>query len=127
MTVCVIFENGRVGREPDKSPVSLFRLNSLSVADKFSTLKLNLFFYLITIRYDGKIGRQRIDRLDTDSVQTDGLLECLGAKLTAGMKRRDGFRQITLRNAASVVTYRYMPFVDRKIDPGAGFHTELID
>ena len=49
MTVCVIFENGRVGREPDKSPVSLFRLNSLSVADKFSTLKLNLFFYLITL------------------------------------------------------------------------------
>ena len=65
MTVCVIFENGRVGREPDKSPVSLFRLNSLSVADKFSALKINLFFYLITIRYDGKIGRQRIDRLDT--------------------------------------------------------------
>ena len=104
MTVCVILEDRGVWSELDECSVLLLRFNGLTVVNKFSALKLDLFLYLITIRYDGKIGRQRIDRLDTDSVQTDGLLECLGSELTAGMKRRDRFSQITLQNTTPIIT-----------------------
>ncbi len=75
-----------------------------------------------------EVGAEGVDRLDTDAVESDTLLESLGVVLASGVEHRYGLDEFALGNAAAVVAYGDAQIVvDIDLDALAGVHLELVD
>ena len=75
-----------------------------------------------------KFARHHIHRLDTDTIQAYGLLECPRAILTAGVDLRHSICQAVERNTSTIVAHRNaLVLVDRDLDDLTRTHNKLVD
>ena len=98
------------------------------VALQFATLKDNTTHLSLSEACHLEMTAQGIHGLNTDTIQSNGLLECLGVKLTAGIEDADRLHEFSLRDATTVVAYADA-FVVLHIhfNTVASLHLEFID
>ena len=74
------------------------------------------------------MGRKEVDSLDTYTVHTDRLFECLRVIFAAGIELADGLNHLSLRYAAPIVAQPYGLVVNHiNLDAVALVHAELVD
>ena len=116
-----------VGLEEDIGTVLVLRVLS-DVADEFSTFKDGFSHLSIAKRVHLEVRRERVDRLDADTIQTNRLLESLRVVLTASVQHADSLDHLALRNATTIVTNRDTKVVfNVDFDAVASLHLKLID
>ena len=82
----------------------------------------------VTIAGHLEMRTQRIHRLYTHTIQTYGLLESLRVVLTTSVQHADGFDELALRDASSIVTNGdAQVFVDGDFQSVACLHLKLVD
>ena len=75
-----------------------------------------------------ELARHHIHRLDTDTIQTYGLLECARAILTTRIDFRYSAGQTIERNTSTIVAYGHtLVLVDSNLDNLTRTHNELVD
>ena len=82
----------------------------------------------VTIGFYFKVTAQGIDSFHADTVQTNTFLKGFRVVFTTRIQYAHRFDEFSLRNAASVVAYRYPKvFVDIDFNALAGIHLEFIN
>ena len=95
---------------------------------QYAFLKNQAAYRTVTITLHLKAGTQSIDGLDTDAVQSHAFLKSLGIVFASSIEHRDRLNEFALRNATSVVPYRYAQIVDNiHFNAISGMHLKLID
>ena len=116
-----------VGLEVDVGAVLVLRVFR-DVADELAAFEGGLAHLAVAERLHLEMGAQRINGLDANAVQADGLLEGLRVVLTAGIEDADGLDELALRNAAAIVADGDAQVVlDGDLDAVARIHLELVD
>ena len=116
-----------VGLEVDIGTVLVLRVLG-DVVDEFAELESGLAHLAVAEGVHLEVAAQRVDGLDTHTVQTDRLLEGLRVVLATGVQHADGFNHLTLRNAAAIVADRDAQVgLDGDFNAVAGLHLELVN
>ena len=82
---------------------------------------------VITESLHHEIGREGVDSLRTDTVQTDGLMESLIVVLTTGVDNRDSVDEFAQRNTTTVVAYGNLFAFNGHLDNLTFLHAELVN
>ena len=116
-----------IGLEEDERAVLVLRILG-GVADEFSAFEGGTAHLAVAIAGHLEVRAQRIDGLDTDTVQTNTFLEGLRVVLTTRVEHRHGLNHLALRNATAIVADSDAQVVlDVNLDAVAGMHLELVD
>ena len=123
----IIPEQRVVGFEIDVRAVLVLRILRL-VGLQDTTLEGRATHLALAIAGHFEVGTQGIHGLHTHTVQTHRLLKGLRVVLTTRIQHRDGFDELTLRDASAVVAHRdTQVIVDSNFDTRAGMHLEFVD
>ena len=120
-------KQGVVRFEEDVSTIFFSRIFG-HIADELTFLKRCTTYLSIAEACYLETATQRIHSLDTDTIQSNTLLESLGIIFTTCIQLTYRFDQLSLRDAAAIVTNAHPKFVlDVHFDSLSGSHLELVD
>ena len=123
----VVLEQRVVRLEIDIGTILVLSVLS-GIALQNAALESGATHLAVTIAGYLEMGTQRIDGLDTHTIQTYRLLEGLGVVLTTSIQYADRFDELTLRNATAIVTDRdTQVVVDSNLQTVASLHLEFVN
>ena len=123
----IVLKLSVVGLEVDISAILVLR-GFCHIADEFATFKGRLAHLSVTIAMHLEMTAQCIDGLDTDTVQSDRLLECFRVELTTGIENTYRLDEFALRDASAIVANGDTQIVFHiHLDTFASLHLKLID
>ena len=123
----IVLEESIIWFEEDVSTILVLGLRSL-VALEVTTLENQVAHLAITEGFHLEMGAEGIDRLHTDTIQADTLLERLAIILTSGIEHADRLDKFALRNTTTIVAHadtKMVLYVDFKT--GTSSHLKLVD
>ena len=127
LVVRVVGEDLRVRSEGDQCAVGLIRRTRLRPPLLDATLEGRAGHLAITAAGDREAGREGVDGLRTDAVQSHGELEGLAVVLGSSVYYGDALDDLAKRNASAEVAHADHVVQQRDHDPAAGTHDELVD
>ena len=122
-----ILENAGIRFKVDFGTVLFGGVLLAFFADKLTLAEFGFLHAAVAETLDDELGRKRVHRLGTHTVQAHRLLEGFGVVLAAGVNLRYAVDDLAQRNAAAVVTYAGAVVFDVNDNLLAGTHHEFVD
>ena len=122
-----ILENAGVRFKIDFGTVLFGRILFAFFADKLTLAEFGFFDAAVAETFHDELGRKRVYRLGTHTVQAHGLLEGFGVVLTTGVNLRYAVDDLAERNAAAKVAHTGAVVFDVNDNLLAGSHHEFVD
>src|SRR5688500_10531504 len=110
-----IFENSRVRFKANECPIHFSGCFTLFFRFEFSLRKSGLHKLAGAIASDEKSFGKSVDRLGSDTIQTNAELKNIVVVLRPSINLGDAFHHFTKRNAATEVAHRHHIFFHRDL------------
>ena len=123
----VLAEERLVWRELHERAVALVGLRYARLCLELSCFKIHDFRLALTDRLCAIVQRERVHRLLSDAVESDGFLKCLAVVFRACVDDRNAVHELSERDATSVVAHLHVAIRNLHLDPFSLTHHKLVD